>query len=79
MVAVTLEHVTGDLFDLALPALAHGCNCSGSMAGGIAVFFEALGAGVGGLNWPEVQSVLADAAADSRVTLVVVSRPRAGR
>ena len=37
MVAVTLEHVTGDLFDLALPALAHGCNCSGSMAGSIAV------------------------------------------
>ena len=50
MVAVTLEHVTGDLFDLALPALAHGCNCSGSMAGGIAVSFRALGAGVDGLN-----------------------------
>ena len=154
MVAVTLEHVTGDLFDLALPALAHGCNCSGSMAGGIAVSFRAvdermyreyaarcrdgtfrlgdvmpweledgrvvynlatqqrpgrdarldpiatsvaamlvdaeargldrvgvprLGAGIGGLDWPEVECVLVDAAAASRVTLVVVSRPSGGR
>ena len=76
---MTLEHMTGDLFDLALPALAHGCHCSGSMAGSIAVFFGALGAGVGGLSWPEVESVLAEAAAETRVTLVVVSRPRAGR
>ncbi|WP_432514290.1 macro domain-containing protein [Kineococcus sp. SYSU DK001] len=29
-------HTTGDLFALDLPALAHGCNCRGSMAGGIA-------------------------------------------
>ena len=139
MVAVTLEHVTGDLFDLALPALAHGCNCSGSMAGGIAVSFRAVDermyreyaarcrdgtfrlgdvmpweledgrvvynlatqqrpgrdarldaiatsvaamlvdAEARGLDWPEVESVLADAAAASRVTLVVVSRPRGGR
>ena len=146
---MTLEHATGDLFDLTLPALAHGCNCSGSMAGGIAVSFRALdermyqeyaarcragtfrlgdvmaweledgrvvynlatqqrpgrdarldaiatsvaamlldaeargldrvgvprlGAGIGGLDWPAVESVLADAAAASRVTLVVVSR-----
>ena len=154
MVAVTLEHVTGDLFDLALPALAQGCNCSGSMGGGIAVSFRAvdermcreyaarcrdgtfrlgdvmpweledgrvvynlatqqrpgrdarldaiatsvaamlidaeargldrvgvprLGAGIGGLDWPEVESVLADADAAAVVTLVVVSRPRGGR
>ena len=43
MVSVTLEHLTGDLFDLALPALVHGCNRSGSMAGGIAVSSRALG------------------------------------
>ncbi len=151
---MTLEHATGDLFDLALPALAHGCNCSGSMAGGIAVSFRALdermyqeyarrcrdgtfrlddvlpwelddgrvvynlatqqrpgrdarldaiatsvaamlldaqareldrvgvpqlGAGIGGLEWPEVESVLSEAAAASRVTLVVVSRARGRR
>ncbi|MBB2903525.1 O-acetyl-ADP-ribose deacetylase (regulator of RNase III) [Kineococcus radiotolerans] len=29
-------HATGDLFALDLPALAHGCNTRGSMAGGIA-------------------------------------------
>ena len=29
-------HTTGDLLTLGLPALAHGCNCRGSMAGGIA-------------------------------------------
>ena len=29
-------HTTGDLLALGLPALAHGCNCRGSMAGGIA-------------------------------------------
>lgn len=146
---MTLEHATRDLSGLALPALAHGCNCSGSMAGGIAVSFRALdermyeeyaqrcregtfrlgdvlpwelddgrvvynlatqqrpgrdarldaiatsvaamlldaeprglarvgvprlGAGIGGLEWAEVESVLAEAAAESRVTLVVVSR-----
>ncbi|MCI2237057.1 macro domain-containing protein [Paenibacillus sp. TRM 82003] len=37
---------TGDLFDLGLPALAHGCNCRGSMAGGIALEFQA--------RWPEM-------------------------
>ena len=29
-------HTIGDLLALGLPALAHGCNCRGSMAGGIA-------------------------------------------
>ena len=151
---MTLEHATGDLFDLALPALAHGCNCSGSMAGGIAVSFRALdermyreyaarcrdgtfrlgdvmpwelqdgrvvynlatqqrpgrdarldaiatsvaamlvdaetrglehvvvprlGAGIGDLDWTEVERVLADAAAGARVTLIVVTRPHRGR
>ncbi len=151
---MTLEHATGDLFELPLPALAHGCSCSGSMAGGIAVSLRALdermyqeyarlchagtfrlgdvlpwelvdgrvvynlatqqrpgrdarldaiatsvaamlrdaeargldrvgvprlGAGIGGLEWPEVESVLAEAAVASRVTLVVVSRATARR
>ena len=38
-----------------------------------------LGAGIGGLDWPVVECVLADAAAASRVTLVVVSRPSTSR
>lgn len=32
--------VTGDLFDLGLPALGHGCNCVGAMGAGIAVEFK---------------------------------------
>ncbi|WP_432533677.1 macro domain-containing protein [Kineococcus arenarius] len=36
----------GDLFELGLPALAHGCNCRGSMAGGIALQFQA--------RWPDM-------------------------
>jgi len=39
---VAVRHVEGDLFGLRLPALAHGCNCAGSMAGGIARAFRAL-------------------------------------
>lgn len=39
---MAVRHVTGDLFGLGLPALAHGCNCAGSMAGGIARAFRAL-------------------------------------
>ena len=39
---MTLEHVEGDLFDVGLPALGHGCNCAGSMSGGIAVDFRRL-------------------------------------
>jgi len=39
---VGVRHVEGDLFRLGLPALAHGCNCAGSMAGGIARAFRAL-------------------------------------
>jgi O-acetyl-ADP-ribose deacetylase (regulator of RNase III) len=37
-VAFTL--VTGDLFDLGLPAVGHGCNCAGAMGAGIAVEFK---------------------------------------
>jgi O-acetyl-ADP-ribose deacetylase (regulator of RNase III) len=29
--------VTGDLFELGLPAIGHGCNCAGVMGAGIAV------------------------------------------
>lgn len=39
---MTLRDVEGDLFSLGLPALAHGCNCEGSMTGGIARDFRAL-------------------------------------
>lgn len=38
---MSIRHVEGDLFGLGLPALAHGCNCAGSMAGGIARDFRA--------------------------------------
>ncbi|MFD0482341.1 macro domain-containing protein [Kineococcus sp. GCM10028916] len=43
-----LIHRTGDLFDLALLALAHGCNCAGSMRGGIAVEFAR--------RWPKMHA-----------------------
>ena len=36
----------GDLFEAAVPALAHGCNCAGSMGRGIAVGFRE--------RWPEM-------------------------
>ena len=39
---MSLTHVRGDLFRLGFSALGHGCNTSGSMAGGIAVHFRAL-------------------------------------
>jgi O-acetyl-ADP-ribose deacetylase (regulator of RNase III) len=32
--------VTGDLFNLGLPAVGHGCNCAGAMGAGIAVEFK---------------------------------------
>jgi O-acetyl-ADP-ribose deacetylase (regulator of RNase III) len=33
---MTYTETTGDLFELGLPAIGHGCNTAGSMAGGIA-------------------------------------------
>ncbi len=39
---MTITHISGNLFAQGLPALGHGCNISGSMAGGIAVDFRAL-------------------------------------
>jgi len=36
----------GDLFDASVPALAHGCNCAGSMGRGIAVEFRE--------RWPDM-------------------------
>ncbi|WP_432546154.1 macro domain-containing protein [Kineococcus sp. SYSU DK004] len=145
-----VTHTVGDLFTLGLPALAHGCNTRGSMAGGIAREFERrwpamarayrraceageyrlgdvlpweedgvvvynlatqedwgadarleavgstvraaladaaarglprlgvprIGAGIGGLPWPDVRDVLDRAGQESPVELVVVSRPR---
>lgn len=35
-----LTHIAGDLFEVGLSALGHGCNCRGSMAGGIAAQFR---------------------------------------
>lgn len=43
-----LLHATGDLFRLGLPAIGHGCNCRGSMAGGIARDFRE--------RWPEMHA-----------------------
>jgi O-acetyl-ADP-ribose deacetylase (regulator of RNase III) len=43
---MSYRETTGDLFDLGLPAICHGCNCRGSMSGGIAVDFRA--------RWPEM-------------------------
>jgi O-acetyl-ADP-ribose deacetylase (regulator of RNase III) len=37
---VTLTLVEGDLFDLQMPAIGHGCKCRGSMGAGIAVQFK---------------------------------------
>jgi O-acetyl-ADP-ribose deacetylase (regulator of RNase III) len=142
--------VTGDLFDLGLPAIGHGCNCAGAMGAGIAVEFKRrfpdmyqeyrrrcrqgsfrlgdvfvwdrepdlvvynlatqpvprpsatltaidtavraaladaeerdvvalgvprVGAGLGGLAWPEVAEVLRRAGEDSTVELIAVSQP----
>jgi len=39
-VPVALTMITGDLFELGLPALGHGCNCAGAMGAGIAVEFK---------------------------------------
>lgn len=145
---MTYREVVGDLFEVGLPAVGHGCNVVGSMGGGVAkvvrqrfpdlyaqyvldcasgalalgsfTFWQApdvliynlgtqplpgsnadldaisrsvtvaladvaergirslglprLGAGIGGLEWPDVKSVLRDAAAGSTVDLVVVTR-----
>lgn len=38
---MTYRETPGDLFALGLPAIGHGCNCRGSMRGGIAVDFRA--------------------------------------
>ena len=35
-----IEQVRGDLFTAELPALAHGCNCLGTMSGGVAKEFR---------------------------------------
>lgn len=33
---MTFEYVTGDLFDIDVRAIAHGCNCRGAMGAGVA-------------------------------------------
>lgn len=147
---MSLHHVEGDLFALDLPAIGHGCNCRGSMSGGVArdvrdrwpalhaeyqrrcaaaefrlgdawawtapdgqvvfnlatqdlpgphadlaaigaavgamladaerrglpaVGLPRLGAGIGGLEWRDVEQVLTPLAEDSPVGLTVVTRP----
>lgn len=37
---MSYAEVISDLFKLDVPAIAHGCNCEGSMGGGIAVEFR---------------------------------------
>jgi O-acetyl-ADP-ribose deacetylase (regulator of RNase III) len=37
---VAFTEVTGDLFELDLPAIGHGCNCAGAMGAGIAGEFK---------------------------------------
>jgi len=37
---MAFTEVTGDLFDLGLPAIGHGCNCAGAMGAGIAREFK---------------------------------------
>ena len=39
---MSYTEVTADLFELDLPAIGHGCNCAGSMRGGIARQFRDL-------------------------------------
>ena len=56
-----LVHRPGDLFDLGLPALAHGCNCTGSMRGGIAADFAR--------RWPEMHAEYQDRCAGGRFRL----------
>ncbi len=41
-----LAEVAGNLFDMGLPALGHGCNCTGAMGAGIALQFRK--------RWPEM-------------------------
>jgi O-acetyl-ADP-ribose deacetylase (regulator of RNase III) len=38
--AMGLTAITGDLFELSLPAVGHGCNCVGAMGAGIAKEFR---------------------------------------
>jgi len=37
---MTFKMITGDLFECALPAVGHGCNCAGAMGAGIAAVFK---------------------------------------
>jgi O-acetyl-ADP-ribose deacetylase (regulator of RNase III) len=54
--------VAGDLFaEPGLDALAHGCNCAGSMSGGIAVAFKK--------RWPNMHAEYARMCADGRFAL----------
>lgn len=45
---MSLVHRDGDLFGLGFPAIAHGCNCVGSMGGGVAVVVRR--------RWPDLYS-----------------------
>jgi O-acetyl-ADP-ribose deacetylase (regulator of RNase III) len=56
---VALEWTAGDLFAAKdLPALAHGCNCAGSMGAGIAVEFRR--------RWPDMYAAYTQLCKDGR-------------
>jgi O-acetyl-ADP-ribose deacetylase (regulator of RNase III) len=58
---MALIHRTGDLFDSALPALAHGVNCEGIFGSGIAPEF--------GKRWPNLFSTYQYACKNKILTL----------
>lgn len=58
---MTIKHRSGDLFaSQDLDALAHGCNCAGTMGRGIAVEFKR--------RWPEMYSEYRARCLDGRFT-----------
>jgi O-acetyl-ADP-ribose deacetylase (regulator of RNase III) len=58
---MSVELVTGDLFASGLPALAHGCNCKGTMGKGIAAEFKR--------RWPAMYAEYHQHCQDGRFTL----------
>jgi hypothetical protein len=58
---MTYTETTGDLFELGLPAIGHGCNTVGSMAGGIARDVKR--------RWPECYREYAERCRDGRFAL----------
>jgi O-acetyl-ADP-ribose deacetylase (regulator of RNase III) len=57
---VSLEHITGDLFDGTFDAIAHGVNCSAEMRSGIAIRFR--------VRYPDMYTRYLDECHDHRLT-----------